>query len=135
MFRDILLFELKYRLKRPATWIYFGLFFLLLFLFFVTGKTPAAEKVYHDSPYVLMMGNTAFSIMMMLVASAVMGVPLYRDLEHGTRHYLFSYPMKEGSYFWGRFWGSFITVLLISTSLIFGPVSYTHLTLPTICIV
>ena len=33
MFSEIFLFELKYRLRRPATYIYFGLLFLLGFLF------------------------------------------------------------------------------------------------------
>ena len=32
MFLPILLFEIKYRLRRPATWIYFGLLFLMAFL-------------------------------------------------------------------------------------------------------
>ena len=32
MFLPILLFELKYRLKRPATWIYFAILFLMAFL-------------------------------------------------------------------------------------------------------
>ena len=33
MFKEIFLFELKYRLKRPATYIYFGLMFLMAGLF------------------------------------------------------------------------------------------------------
>ncbi len=120
MFWDIFIFELKYRLKRPATWIYFFLFFLLMFLSYSTGNTPAPEKVMHDGPYEMMMTNIFFGMVFMLVTAAVMGVPLYRDLDYGTRNYLFSYPIKERNYFWGRFWGSFFTVVFIGFSVVVG---------------
>nr|MCU0403546.1 hypothetical protein [Chitinophagaceae bacterium] len=120
MFWSIFLFELKYRLKRPATWIYFLIFFLFAFISISSGSTPASEKVYHNAPWTIANLNITFSMVMMLVCSAIMGVPLYRDIEHGTRQYLFSYPITKSGYFWGRFWGSFFYVAIIGTSLAFG---------------
>jgi hypothetical protein len=49
-----------------------------------------------------------------------MGVPLYRDIEHQTRQYLFSYPITKGGYFWGRFFGSFFYVVIIGTAFNWG---------------
>jgi len=120
MFWQIFTFEIKYRLKRPATYIYFGVFFFIAALCFSTGSTPASEKVFHNSPVVLAQFITICSMLMMLVCSAVMGVPLYRDIDHNTGNYYLSYPITEGGYFWGRCLGSFIFVVLIGTSLMFG---------------
>lgn len=120
MFGSFFLFELTYRLKRPATWIYFLIFFLFAFISVSTGSTPASEKVFHNAPWTIASLNITFSMVMMLVCSAIMGVPLYRDIEHGTRQYLFSYPISQSAYFWGRFWGSFFYVAIIGTSLSFG---------------
>ena len=120
MFKDIFLFELKYRFSRPATWIYFGLLLVVSFLLIGTGSTPASEKVFHNSPIVIANLLLLISIFGILIASAVMGVPLYRDLEHKTGTFLFSYPISKFGYFMGRFWGSFLTLLFISLGALIG---------------
>jgi ABC-2 type transport system permease protein len=115
MFSQIFTFELRYRFNRPATWIYFGVYLLVGFLSVATGWTPASEKVMHNAPWTMAEGNIFFSFTMILVCSAVMGVPLYRDIEYNTRNYLFAAPITKSGYFWGRFFGSFVYVLLIGT--------------------
>jgi ABC-type transport system involved in multi-copper enzyme maturation permease subunit len=120
MFRQIFSFEIKYRLKRPATYIYFFIFFLFGFIAIATGSTPATEKVFHNAPWTLGISNVTFSLFMMLICSAIMGVPLYRDIEHNTRNYLFAYPISKAAYFWGRFLGSFLFVLIIGTAFNWG---------------
>jgi ABC-2 type transport system permease protein len=127
MFLQIFLFELRYRAKRPATYIYFFLFFLIGFLSMATGSTPASEKVFHNAPWVMASANITFSMLMMLVCSAVMGVPLYRDIEHQTRQYLFSYPITKFGYFWGRFIGSFVVVLVIGSAFNWGSIAGTNI--------
>lgn len=120
MFWQIFVFELKYRVKRPATWVYFSIFFLFGIFAVSTGSTPASEKVMHNAPWTMADGNVVFSLFAMLVCSAIMGVPLYRDIEHQTRYYFYSYPITKGGYFWGRFMGSFVFVLLIGTAYSWG---------------
>jgi ABC-2 type transport system permease protein len=120
MFWSIFLFELRYRLKRPATYLYFLIFFLFAFISLASGNTPASEKVFHNAPGTISNLNITFSMVMLLVCSAIMGVPLYRDIEHSTRQYLFSLPITKAGYFWGRFWGSFVFVLIIGASLPIG---------------
>lgn len=123
MFLQIFLFELRYRLKRPATYLYFLIYLLYGFLAISTGSTPASEKVFHNAPWTMAGGNITFSMIMMLVCSAIMGVPLYRDIEHNTRQYFFSYPITKAGYFWGRFWGSFVFVLFIGTGFNWGSIA------------
>jgi ABC-2 type transport system permease protein len=120
MFWQIFSFEIKYRLKRPATYIYFGIFLLLTALIFGAGWINGSEKVHYNSPVYVALVLTIFSMAMLFVCSAVMGVPLYRDIDHNTKGYYLTYPITEAGYFWGRYLGSFVFVILIGTSLIFG---------------
>jgi len=120
MFLSIFLFELRYRFSRPATYIYFALLLVVSLLLIASGSTPASEKVFHNSPYVIANLQILISIFGILIASAVMGVPIYRDLEHKTATFLFSYPISDGAYFMGRFWGSFVTLLFISLGSLIG---------------
>ena len=120
MFRQIFSFEIQYRISRPATWIYLAIFLLIGFLTTSTGWSPASEKVMHNAPWTMAEGNIIFSFAMILVCSAVMGVPLYRDIEYSTRNYLYAVPITKGGYFWGRFFGSLVFVLLIGTGFSWG---------------
>ena len=45
MFWEIFLFEIKYRLKRLDTYLYFIGFFLLAFFSFAYGNVPAPDRV------------------------------------------------------------------------------------------
>jgi ABC-2 type transport system permease protein len=120
MFKDIFIFELKYRFSRPATWIYFALLTIVPLLLIGFGNTPASEKVFHNSPIVIANLLVLVSLFGILIASAIMGVPLYRDLEHKTGNFLFSYPIGKFGYFMGRFWGSFVVLLFISLGALLG---------------
>ena len=120
MFKDIFIFELKYRFTRPATYIYFLLLTIVPMLLIGFGNTPASEKVFHNSPIVIANLLLLISLFGILIGSAVMGVPLYRDLEHKTGTFLFSYPISKTAYFMGRFWGSFVTLLFILLGALLG---------------
>ncbi|SEM43091.1 Peptidase family M1 [bacterium A37T11] len=120
MFWQIFRFEIAYRIRRPATYIYFLVFFILGVLVTATGSSPASEKVFHNAPVIIAQFNVYFSMIMMLVCSAVMGVPLYRDIEHGTKSWYLSLPISKAGYFWGRFLGSLLFVFFIGTSLSSG---------------
>ncbi|MGB3547535.1 MAG: M1 family aminopeptidase [Saprospiraceae bacterium] len=120
MFLDILKFELTYRLKRPATWAYFGLLLVFGFILAANGANSGSEKAFVNAPVVIINLIVIVSIFGTMIASAVMGVPVYRDIEHGVKDYYFTYPVKERNYLLGRYAGSLMTLFLISTGLIFG---------------
>ena len=120
MFWKIFLFEVKYRLKRPATWAYFAVIFLFALISGIYGNSPASEKVFVNSSYAIGQFLIVLSIFEMLIASAVMGVPIYRDIEYQTKDYFFAYPIREKSYLMGRFLGSFLILVLISFGYHFG---------------
>ena len=120
MFWQIFLFELKYRLKRPAAYVYFFCFFFMAFMSFANGALPVVEKEFYNAPALLALYSSMLSIFMMLASSAIMGVPLYRDIEYNTKDYYLSYPITKPGYFWGRFLGSFFFVMLIGSAPFWG---------------
>ena len=120
MFLKIFAFELRYRLIRPATYLYFLILFLAGLFFTINGYMPVSEKTFVNSPFAIARLSIAISIFAMLISSAVMGVPVYRDLEHKTHTFFFSYPIGEREYLLGRFLGSFVVLILINLGLHLG---------------
>jgi ABC-type transport system involved in multi-copper enzyme maturation permease subunit len=120
MFKEIFLFEINYRLKRPATWSYFGILFLGGLIFSIGGNGPASEKVFVNSPIAIATMLSTISIFGIILSSAIMGVPVYRDIEHKTENYFFSYPVTEKGYLLGRFFGSMTILFLVSLGLQVG---------------
>jgi NhaP-type Na+/H+ or K+/H+ antiporter len=87
MFLPILLFELKYRLKRPATWIYFLLLLLMAFLLvtaagggFGAGVKIAlggdGQTVKINAPFSLNIITAVLSVFGVIIASSLMGNPV-----------------------------------------------------------
>ncbi|MGB3798697.1 MAG: M1 family aminopeptidase [Lewinella sp.] len=120
MFSSILNFEFKYRRVRPATYAYFFLLLVFGFILAANGANAISEKAYVNSATVVTNLVVVVSIFMTLLASAVMGVPVYRDIEHGVKNYYFSYPVSERGYLMGRYVGSLLTLIFISFGLLLG---------------
>ncbi len=115
---EILLFELKYRLKRPATWIYaiLGLAIAILISFFE--KSVTAQFV--NSPSNIVGVIAPLSIVCIFFYAAIMGVPIFRDKDHNTAQTYFTFPIREKSYVLGRFLGSYAIATLLNLFIIIG---------------
>lgn len=120
MFLQIFLFEINYRLRRPAFYVYFFLLLFLTVLMVGHGDIGETDKEFINAPAMLALLSSLYSLFLMLVSSSIMGVPLYRDIEHNTKEYYLSYPITKAGYFWGRYLGSFFFVLLISMGFYLG---------------
>ena len=123
MFKNIFLFELKYRKARAANYIYFALMFLMCLLAVTTDIVRiggGAGQVKENAPFVIGQMIVIMSYIMTLISSAIMGVAVLRDFEHNTEAILFSTPIKKFHYLMGRYWGSFVVLLLVAGSLPLG---------------
>lgn len=120
MFRQIFLFELRYRSRRPAFYVYFFTVLLLTAWGFADGDMPSHDKEFLNSPAVLANFSAGLSMFLMLVSATIMGTPLYRDLEYDTKEYYLSYPITRAGYFWGRYLGSFFFVAAAGAALPLG---------------
>src|ERR1700692_680889 len=103
MFIEIFLFELKYRISRPATWIYFLVLFLIAYLTLCTqagaissiqisvGGTRSG-KVFANAPFNINGLISGLTFIGVLIISAIVGNPVYRDFEHDTHSLFYTKP-------------------------------------------
>lgn len=123
MFKNIFLFELKYRKARAANYIYFAIMFLFCLLAVTTDVVRiggAVGQVKENAPIVIGQMIVIMGFFMTLISSAIMGVAVLRDFEHNTEAILFSTPIKKFHYLMGRYWGSLVILLLVAASLPIG---------------
>ena len=119
----IIKFELSYRLRRPATYAYFTILFLMCFLFSTTDGMQiggATGNVLKNAPFVINQSVMILMVFSTMIISAVMGVPVYRDFEYNFHEIMFTTPVKKYQYLLGRFIGSYIILIFILSGIIAG---------------
>ena len=121
---EIFRFELKYRLKRPATHIYFAILFLMAFCAITTDVIQVgggAGQVKENAPTTIAFFQIILSVIPgLILASSIMGQPIIRDFKNNTASMIFSSPITKIQYLGGRFLGSFVMLLFIFTGIILG---------------
>ncbi|NAS31052.1 aminopeptidase [Flavobacteriaceae bacterium R38] len=123
MWFQIFKFELRYRRKRPATYIYFAILFLISFLAISTDIVQiggGTGLVKENAPVTIATMMVIISAVFMMITSAIMGVGILRDFEHKTESLLFVNPISKFDYLFGRFLGSFVVLLFVFTGALLG---------------
>lgn len=120
MFSKIFLFEIRNRVRRPAVYLYFSAVLLFTVFAFSTGSLPVGEREHINSPYLITFWCCGMTMMIMLVSSSLMGTALYRDIEYQTKDYYLTYPITRAGYFWGRYFGSFVFMIIIALAIPIG---------------
>lgn len=123
MWYQIFKFELQYRKKRPATYIYFGIFFLMALFAMSTDIVQiggGAGLVKENAPATVARMMVMLSAIMMVITSAIMGVGVLRDFEHKTESLIFSNPIRKFDYLLGRYLGSFVVTLFVFSGIVIG---------------
>lgn len=122
MFKEIFLYELRYRFKKASTWVYFGGVFLAAFLAVlgaggVLGGNvvigDSSGKVHLNSPLTIYLLCGFMAYFGMMVVSAVMAGGIVRDFQHGAHPFFFTKPISKLAYLGGRFLGSFVVLIFI----------------------
>ena len=121
MWYEIFKFELKYRVKRADTYI----FFVFLLLFSIFGVDFVYEGmdfglVKKNSPLIVAKTMGAVTGFCMIIASMIMGVSILRDFEYNIESLMYSNPIKKRDYLLGRFLGSFTVLLFVFSGVFFG---------------
>lgn len=113
MWYEIFKFELKYRAKRPDTYIYF----ILLFLYSIIAVDVIFEgelgPLKRNAPIVIARIVGIISALFMMISSMIMGVSILRDFDHQMESLMFVNPIKKRDYLAGRFLGSFLVLVFI----------------------
>ncbi|HSG29157.1 MAG TPA: hypothetical protein VLA34_11805, partial [Candidatus Krumholzibacterium sp.] len=130
MFFDIFRFELRYRLRRPLTWVWLVIYGLFGFMGvsrasigrgLLASMTSAGRgNIQADAPYGLYLYVTILSAFGLMVAASWFGDAASRDFRLGTHTLFFSWPVKKASYLGGRFAGAIAAVLIVLSGISLG---------------
>ncbi|WP_223650429.1 ABC transporter permease/M1 family aminopeptidase [Hymenobacter psoromatis] len=124
MFRNVFTFELRYRLRQPSTYIYFGILFLIGFLFLAVEETffgpSTGGKVFKNAPDTLANFHLGGSFLALFITAAIMGTPIYRDDKEGITGLLYTTPLRKSAYLGGRFLASLLIIWFIMSGMSLG---------------
>jgi len=120
-FLAIVKWEVKFNLRRISTWVYFGIFFAIAFLFMLAvagafGDLVALNtggKVAANGPLALASLMPAISLLGMSITAALAGNALYRDYEAGIDPLIYTTPVGKTAFLGGRFVGSLIVNAIV----------------------
>lgn len=130
MFAEIFLFELKLAFKKPATYIYFAIFFILSLLLglAVAGVFNTAQQdtnVVGNSAYAVSgilagMNDNILGLVNSVILVAVMATAIQKDYEYNTHPFFFTKPISKGGYFFGRFFAAFLVGVFVFSGQLLG---------------
>jgi ABC-2 type transport system permease protein len=119
-------FEARQRLKLLSTWVYFAGFLALALLWMAAagGAFKQASVSFGsqliDSPRSLMLTASYLGSFGMVIIAAMMGRSVQQDFEYGMQHFFFSAPISKAQYMFGRFFGAYLTLAVIFSSILLG---------------
>ena len=118
---EIFRFELKHRLKRPETYLFF-VFLLAFSVFGVDFIFQGVElgMVKKNAPMVIGKTMGAITGIFMILASMIMGMPMIRDDQNQIASLIYATPVKKSDLLIGRFLGSFLILAIIFGSIPLG---------------
>lgn len=130
MWKEIALFEWKYQIRRPITWILFILLLgITLFIYAAMGgimgkvyTSPpnTSGKVWLNSAYVIMSFMATASLIALTMIPAIFGNAALRDFRYRTDPLSLSLPLSKKDYFFGHFGGAMLIGSLVLASIPFG---------------
>jgi ABC-type transport system involved in multi-copper enzyme maturation permease subunit len=121
--KQILSFEIRYQLRRPATWLYFAILFLLSFGFLSSDAVEIGGgrgKVLKNAPWVLANTTIILTAVGQVITSALVGTSILRDFQTRTHELLFTTRITRTGYLAGRFGGAFVAMLVVYTAIPLG---------------
>ncbi|ANH81358.1 hypothetical protein A8C56_10505 [Niabella ginsenosidivorans] len=130
MFKEICSFELKTGFKKPATYIYFGILFLLTLLiglasggFFATAKSDSNVTINSAASVAGVLigtGGNIFSILVCIILISIAGTAIQKDYQYNIYPLFFTKPISKAGYFWGRLSGSLAVAVFVFSGLALG---------------
>jgi ABC-2 type transport system permease protein len=130
-------FEVRQRLRRISTYLYFLIFFALSVLFtcMAGGAIPGAGvefgtggKIWLNSPYALNVITMYITFLGIVVTGAIAGQATYQDTDSHITDLFYTAPITKFDYLGGRFLGALAVQILIFSSVGIG--AYVGMRLP-----
>ncbi|HXT15949.1 MAG TPA: M1 family aminopeptidase [Gemmatimonadaceae bacterium] len=118
----IVRWEVRYYLRRISTWVYFGIFFAIAFLFMLIAggawdqfnvALGSGGKVLANAPYALATLIPILSLFGVSITAALAGNALYKDYEYRMDPLFYTTPVSKAAFFGGRYTGALIVNMLV----------------------
>ncbi|MBM3442315.1 MAG: hypothetical protein FJX89_06385 [Bacteroidetes bacterium] len=130
MFREIFAFELKTAMRRPYTYLYFGILFLLTLLIGMAAS-EVFDTTRSDSLTIrnsagaianILLGTSSsiFSILVSILLISSMATVIQKDYEYNMHPLFFTKPVSKPGYFFGRLLGGSTVAVFIFSGLLLG---------------
>src|SRR5580700_7867284 len=122
-------FEVRQRLRRISTYVYFLIFFALsvLFVCMAGGAISGAGvefgtggKIWLNSPYALNVITMYITFLGIVVTGAIAGQATYQDTDSHISDLFYTAPITKFDYLGGRFLGALAVQILIFSSVGIG---------------
>lgn len=120
MFRELFLFELYYRRRRAATYVYFFLTLVISFLCITSPTLEVGAGRAGNASWTIMAVTLIMTLFTTIIVAAIMGVSIVRDFDHGISPLLFTTPVTKAQYLFGRFAGSICVTIFIHLAIPLG---------------
>lgn len=123
MFKEIFLFELKYRLQRPMAYIFCVVFFAMTFAAVTSDAVQIGGgigNVNRNSPFVIMQMLAVMSAIGVFVITAFMATAIVRDFDDNIYAMFFTTPISKYDFLLGRFAGALVVSFLVLSGAALG---------------
>ncbi|KAA1157230.1 ABC transporter permease/M1 family aminopeptidase [Pseudoalteromonas distincta] len=121
MFFNMLAFELRYFARQPSFYVTSLIFFLMAFFISSSSKFPlGGANVHMNSPFSIMLLTVTFCTFAMFLVVNFVASSAIRNSESKMDELVFSKPVNPVPYQAGRFFGSYLVVLIVFLSVPLG---------------
>ncbi len=123
MFLAFLRFELRYRLRQPAVYIFSFIFALLMFGAMTSDAVViggATGQTAINAPFVITQMLSIMSVVSVVLVTAFVSTAVTRDFELGSDALFFTKPIRKGDFLAGRFLGAVIVAGIAMTAAALG---------------
>lgn len=123
MFGTLFAFELRSHFRRPTTWLYVAIMFLIAFFAISTDAVivgTALGKVKKNSPFSLAQTYAIVLAIGQIITSALVGSAVLRDFDAGVHELLFTTRMTRRAYLAAKYIAALAAMLLVFAAMPVG---------------
>lgn len=126
MFGNLWRFELRGHLRRPTTWLYVAIMFLLAFFATSTDAVlvgDALGKVKKNSPFAIAQLFATLLAIGQVITGALVSSAVLRDFDEGVHELVFTTRVTRTAYLSAKFLAAFIAMLLVFGAVPLGAIA------------
>jgi ABC-2 type transport system permease protein len=127
MFKQLFLFELKFWFKKPATYIFFLIFFALTMLFtaavggLLGGSSSDSNDIINSANAIAgILNGLNTDIIGVIILITIIAPAVYKDFQYNMHPLLFTKPISKFGYLFGRFTAAFTVALFVLSGSVLG---------------